>query len=244
MNINDFIPPITIKAWKRINRKIRNSPIHPFDCLPKNVSPTWFLDIGANIGDVTISALKSYRKCKAICFEPVKETYDVLSKRLIPYEDRYYLYNVALSDSNGEGEINITSFHGANSILPQSDLHRRETGVKELRKQKIKLIKLDDIASDLPARKIDIMKIDVEGFEQSVLDGGFKFISTSVDIIIIELAPYRNDLMQNNYVANIFAFMKSAGFTLINVFDVEHIKNHPNLLLGQMDCVFIHNSKL
>ncbi len=38
--------------------------------------------------------------------------------------------------------------------------------------------------------------------------------------------------------------MKRAGFSLINAFDLEPNKTHPNLLLSQMDCVFRSNRML
>ena len=76
------------------------------------------------------------------------------------YADRVTIYREALSSVNREGEINITSFHGANSVEPQSFMHSIiNPHVKEVGKQIIKLARLDDIAERIP--KIDIMKIDV-----------------------------------------------------------------------------------
>ncbi len=240
----DFVPPIVKRIIGKLTKVINQAPIHPFDCIPQNISPNWFLDIGANVGDVTAAALKTYPQCKAICFEPVLTTYNSLEKNLEIFNGRYFLYNKALSDTNGEGEINITSFHGTNSILPQSKLHKESSGVRELQKQKIQLVRLDDISRTLPAEKIDVMKIDVEGFEFNVLKGGNEFLRNCVDIVIIELSPYRFDDVRNNYVLDVFTFMRDAGFILINIYDIEHISNHTNLLLGHMDCVFRHQSKL
>jgi len=244
MVINDFIPPIFNKIVKKVNTKLYNSPLHPFDSVPSSIRPKWYLDVGANVGDVTIKALKSYPTCQAICFEPVAQTFNTLKQNLINFEGRYTLFNMGLSHSNEDSEINITSFHGANSILPQSKLHKNITGVTEIAKEKIHLVRLDDISKDFPSQNIDLMKIDVEGFELNVLQGGFNFISNNVDVIMLELAPYRSDDLTNNFVNNIFEFMKAAGFTLINVYDVAPISGHPNLLLGQMDCVFRRNSNL
>lgn len=244
MTTLDFIPPILIKIVQRLNRRLYNLPYHPFNHIPSDIKPQYFLDIGANVGDVTLKALKSYPKCKAICFEPVQQTFNILKQNLMGLEDRVLLYNKGLSITEEDLDIHITSFHGANSILPQSKLHKLATGVNEVRKEKIHLLKLDDISKEFPTKNIDIMKIDVEGFELNVLRGGFNFIKENVDIIMIEVAPYRIDDLASNYINDIFEFMKQAGFTLISVYDLAPMKYHRNLKLGQMDCVFRNNKNL
>jgi FkbM family methyltransferase len=246
MNISfsDFIPPLFSRIAKKIQARIDKEPHYPFSQLPRKMSPKWILDVGANVGQVTLAALKSYPDCKVICFEPVAETFQKLKENTKGFENRLTFFNMALSDANGQGEINITNSHGANSIIPQSDLHKKVTGVYEVSKQTIKLVRLDDIAAEFPSQKIDVMKIDVEGFEDKVLQGGFEFISRNVELIIVEIALYRSDSIKTNYVGDIFLFMKKAGFSLINVYDLAPIEGHEYLRLGQMDCIFVNNSRL
>ena len=250
LRINDFIPPILGKVLNKVAGVIgkKERYFYPFQYLPRDKKAEWILDIGANVGDVTIAALKTYPLCKAICFEPVKGTYAVLNNNLLQFKDRVFIYNEALSDLNGESEINLTSFHGANSIEPQSEFHRRNNPeVQELGKQKIKLSRLDDIASTLPANHIDIMKIDVEGHELKVLEGGKKFIEKNVDTIIIEIAFQREQSWEEQKFISVFTFMKALGFCLVNIYDVCNATNSQtssNLMISQMDCVFRHKSKL
>jgi FkbM family methyltransferase len=202
------------------------------------------MDIGANVGDITISALNSFPEAQVICFEPVKSTFDELSNRLIPYLERVHLYNCALSNSVGKGEINITNYPGANSIMPQAKLHQTcNPHVHEIGKEPISLVCLDDISDRFPCHDIDIMKIDVEGFEVNVLNGGTKFIADHVDLIIIEISLMRDISLEEQSVFDIFEFMKKAGFCLVNVFDVHHTENE-SVMLAQMDCVFRHRRKL
>jgi hypothetical protein len=117
ITVFDFIPPIFPRATRYLQRILSgNNGPHPFDQVPKDIDAKLIIDVGANVGDVTIAALKTYPKCRVICFEPVNSTSDILSARLASYGDRVTIYNEALSTTNGSGEINITSFHGANSI--------------------------------------------------------------------------------------------------------------------------------
>lgn len=240
-----FIPPVLHRAIHRLKYGTGTfKRIHPFDCVPKSLQAKWILDIGANIGDIAIAALESYEDSSVICFEPVSRTFNILKKRLKQYKNRSFLYNKALSDINGETEINVTNFHGANSILPQSEFHKYfNPKIYEIRKEIIACVKLDDFAINFPNQKIDIMKIDVEGYEINVLRGGQNFIKNHVDTIVIEISFIRDTSWEQQSIFDIFLFLKNAGFSLINVYDINRTEK-TDMILTQMDCVFCHKSKL
>lgn len=91
------------------------------------------------------------------------------------------------------------------------------------------------------------MKIDVEGHELKVLEGGKKFIEKNVDTIIIEIAFQREQSWEEQKFISVFTFMKALGFCLVNIYDVCNATNSQtssNLMISQMDCVFRHKSKL
>ena len=249
MNYIDFIPPIAIKIYKKLLLKfgIGDVRIHPFNELPKTITPMLIIDVGANIGDMTMAALRSFPNCKVICFEPVTESFSFLSNRLAAYSSRVTLIKKALSDENRITDINITSFHGANSIQKQSTFHlSANPSIFELKKESIELVKLDDYLEKFNNQKIDILKIDVEGHELNVLKGGAKFISKFVDVIIIECSIMRDESWENQSIAEIFKTLNDFGFRFINIFDVHHanLMVDPNMLCVQFDCVFRRLSSL
>lgn len=243
IELKELIPPIFFRVVRFIQKKIitlRGGVIrmHPFDSIPADVDVKWVLDVGANVGDVTFLALKSFPGCKVICIEPVSNTYEILTRRLEKNTNDTFLFNVAFSDLEGEGEINITNFHGANSIEPQANYHKDfNPHVRELSKESISLVRLDDFAKKFPSQKIDVMKIDVEGHELNVLKGGANFIAKNVDVIIIEIAMMRDETIRKQAVFEIFALLNNLGFCLLNVIDLHHIANK-DMQLIQMDCVF------
>ena len=245
---SEFFPPIVFRALRYFKRRLmaaRKEQVRssPFDNLPINFDAKWVLDIGANVGDVAVAALNSYKDSRVICFEPVQKTHDVLKNRLAPFGDRVQLHKFALSNAAGVGEINITTFHGANSIAPQADFHKEcNPHVQEVGKERIELVRLDDYSANFPCEHIDIMKIDVEGHELDVLKGGIQFISSHVEFIIIEVSLMRDQSWENQAIFEIFALMKDAGFRLLNVMDL-HRTSDGSALLTQMDCVFRHVSK-
>jgi FkbM family methyltransferase len=245
INVIDFIPPV-------ITRIVRNMALHynlikiipPFDRIPRAMRPRWLIDVGANHGDVSRAALESFPECKAICFEPVSGTFAILKNNLSKYKDRVFFYNKALSNTNGFTEINLTSFDGANSICAQTNFHKTfNPQVREVGKEKIEMIRLDDIAKQLPAQKIDVLKIDVEGFEIQVLQGGSNFIKNNVDTILIEVSLQRDNNWENQAYLSLFNIMNDFGFRLINIYGLYNSTNtetSSNMLLTQFDCVFRH----
>jgi FkbM family methyltransferase len=243
--LKELVPPIAFRAIKYINRKLSSAygckqKFPPFDHLPYDFEPKWILDIGANVGDVAAAALNSYKESKVICFEPVQATYETLKIRLSPFGDRVLLNKVALSNTSGTGKINITTSHGANSISPQASFHKEcNPHVQEIGEEVIDLGRLDDYCKYFPCQQIDVMKIDVEGHELDVLKGGIEFISTSVDIIIIEISLMRDQSWKDQAVFEIFAILKNAGFRLLNAIDL-HRTTDGSALLTQMDCIFRH----
>jgi len=257
LRIADVLPPIIPRAVTYLRRHLleRFGPlhshralIHPFDAVPRDLDVKWVLDVGANKGDVALSALISYPDCQVICFEPAKETFALLTQRMQRFSSRVHLFNIALSDQDGTGEIHLTTFHGANSILPQSKFHQHlNPHVRELRTEGIELRRLDGLAPGLPSQFIDIMKIDVEGYELSVLQGGLEFMKTQVDVIIIEISLMRDTSWEVQSFFSLFALLKDSGFRLINIIDLQHAPTYadnPNLLLTQMDCVFRRKDNL
>lgn len=238
----ELLPPLAEKIWQKI--PFGKSRFHPFDAIPTGINPATILDVGANEGRVAAAALRTYPQCRVVCFEPVAGTFEALQKRLARYGDRVVYFNEALSDVNAQAEINLTSFNGANSLQPQPDFHKSlNPHVRETGKEVITLSRLDDVADRLPAQKIDIMKIDVEGHELKVLQGGRDFIRRNVDTVIIEISMMRDTSWSQQAVFDIFALMKDLGFALLNVFDLHHA-NQSDLLTVQMDCVFRKHASL
>jgi FkbM family methyltransferase len=247
--IRDFIPPFIFRFKSGIthpSKRMKNIPrrYRPFNYLPRNLDVQWIMDIGANDGSVTKSGLLSFSNSKIICFEPVSETFNRLMQTLSSFPDRVTLHQLAVSDYEGESEIYITTFSPANSLITQSQTYEHyNPSVQSLGKQKVKVIKLDNFIQKLPSRHFDIVKIDVEGSELSVLKGGKKFFNECVDVIIIEISFQREFDSKKQSVFEIFDFLHSLGYRLINIFDVYNMTYDQedvwdDTMITQIDCVF------
>jgi FkbM family methyltransferase len=251
IKINEFIPPIVHRIIKFVNRIIVDNfnthtglIIPPFDAIPlTSAEVKLILDIGANHGAVALSALRTYPNARLICFEPVKNTFSSLKINLNSYSERVTLNNVALSNETGELNINLMSYDGANSLDKQSNYHKSyNPHVTKIGEEVISVQTLDEVQTQFNSDEVDIVKIDVEGFEMKVLEGGGEFFKNCVRFVLIEIAFMRDKSTKNQEVFNIFSFFHQSGFALINVIDIHYApQDSKDLRIAQMDCVFMNN---
>ena len=118
-----FIPPIFGMIIEKVKRK-RAGMDHPFYNCNINREIKVIFDIGANIGDVTLAAARSFPNAHIYSFEPVSTTYKKLCENISDYRDRITTCNFGLFNVSKRLDIHITSFDGANSILDQSLSHK------------------------------------------------------------------------------------------------------------------------
>jgi FkbM family methyltransferase len=243
---NECIPPVITKLYNRIVRYRTKKPmrITPFNYLPSDIDVKWIMDIGANEGYLAKSALLSFKNAKIICFEPVTTTFNKLKNNLSPFGERVILKRMAVSDYTGESEINITTSDLANSLLPQSKYYEHyNPSIKSVVKEKITVVKLDDLIPDLPTDHFDVVKIDVEGLELKVLEGGKKFFNECVDVVMVEISFQRQYGWEHPTYLQIFNFLDSLDYRLINIYDVYNTTfDNGNILedmmVTQIDCIF------
>jgi FkbM family methyltransferase len=116
------------------------------------------VDVGANIGYVSGCFLANVEGGKVICVEPQPGIVDLLKKNLSQFGNRSELHQVALSDKDGDGWLQINSVNrGSSKVVSQ-----RDEKVVEVR-----LINAGSLFATFD--RMDLLKIDVEGMEEVVL---------------------------------------------------------------------------
>lgn len=119
------------------------------------------LDIGANIGYVSACFLQRVPRSKSIAVEPQPQIVDLLLSNLKPFGDeRYKVFPVGLSDVDSSGWLEICDLNrGASKVVDERNSHTVE----------IQLWSAKRLFASLHGEKIDLVKIDVEGYEEAVL---------------------------------------------------------------------------
>lgn len=129
------------------------------------------IDAGANLGQTSRYILRYFRPVKVYAFEPVSDTYVKLCRNLAHYS-QVRCWQIALSDSEGESVIYLHDDHTCHSLLadPQAETHGEE---------KIQMETLDGFCQQQSIPFIDVLKMDVQGFEMKVLQGAHKLLKES-----------------------------------------------------------------
>lgn len=173
-------------------------------------------DIGAHIGFDTLFFAKAVgENGKVFSFEPNttnKNRLDLIVSRNKKLAQRIKTYPIAISNKEGEEDFVFSDQvdHGTSSgsfidsahTLWEKSVYEREIGFKRTKVRTIPLDKLLDIGiKDTPA----LIKIDVEGAEYLVIDGGKELIKKSKPTLFIEIHSIFNmlkvgeDLYELNY---------------------------------------------
>ena len=124
------------------------------------------LDIGSNIGYYAIMQLKLLKNTgKLIAVEPSKSNVNLLHEnlKLNGYLNEIEIHNKAVSNKNGKRLFFISKHSNLNTF------HNTGSGKKFLQGKKI-IVNTITIKKLLNGRKVDLIRMDVEGHEVSILD--------------------------------------------------------------------------
>ncbi|HOZ36483.1 MAG TPA: FkbM family methyltransferase [bacterium] len=128
----------------------------------------YFVDIGAHIGYYTCLAAHSGKK--VLAFEPIKESYKTLLKNLeVNRFDEVSAHNLALGEN--EKKAIVYGEDAGSSIIKDSFPKETEQGTT------VEVGVLDNYINVIPAGSPTMLKIDTEGGEYAIIQGGKKFIT-------------------------------------------------------------------
>lgn len=126
------------------------------------------LDFGANIGDVSDMIFKKY-KCNIYAYEPNVACYNHMKNRFLDNE-KIRIYNLAVSNYKGTGFL---YFHynskGNNDIryVQGATLRKDKDNIDINKKIDVEVVDIKEILESF--KKIDLIKIDIEGSEYNIL---------------------------------------------------------------------------
>ncbi len=145
----------------------------------KKYEITHFLDVGANIGIYALIIAKNFPNIKIDAFEPHKGAFERMEANIHQngFSQIIQSHNLALSSENKNGYLQAskrfgTYQSGGASISPEGEM-------------KISQVRGDDLIKDVDS--IIAIKIDVEGFELSVLQGIENLIKNNKIFLQIEI---------------------------------------------------------
>jgi len=135
------------------------------------------IDVGAHIGIFSMLASSKFKNSRIYSIEPSSDNFRILTKQKNLNKANAELFNIALTDKDGEMKL----YQGEHSA--RGSLTRKEGKGFEIVKTKT----LRRFFSENKIEKCDLMKMDIEGGEYSVLYSTPNEIFDKIDRIFIEI---------------------------------------------------------
>jgi FkbM family methyltransferase len=138
------------------------------------------IDVGAHTGDILETMYKYAPLGNHYAFEPVPFLYEVLWRKY-QYFTNIKIMDTALSNESGTSNFNYVMSNPAYSGLIKRKYDRPHEQDVTL------LVKVDKLDNILPHDyKVDLIKIDVEGGELNVMQGGINTLKKNKPFVIFE----------------------------------------------------------
>ncbi len=142
------------------------------------------IDVGANTGQFATTISPIFPQANIYAFEPLPSCFEQLKAKMSGVAN-FVCINIGLGDQSGEIEFESNEFSPASSFLKLNHLHKEETsGMCQTQTIKVKVERLDDIVGNLKINYPLLVKIDTQGYEEKVLNGGEETIKSATALII------------------------------------------------------------
>lgn len=173
-------------------------------------------DVGANFGQSMSYFAKAFPSAGIYCFEPVASTFSALSTAAVGFP-KVRAFNHGMGDHAGDYEIFVHGNAGENSLMRPASASETAS-----RKERVLIRTIDSFCEEQKLDGIDLLKIDVEGFELQVLAGAERMLrERRVDLIYSEAGFDAAD-KGHTFFPEIHAFMQARGFELFAFYDPRH----------------------
>ena len=229
--------PILTRAYRQLGMQYNREGISPV--LANFISrgrPLTLIDAGAHHGCFTRTLANYCGIDRALLVEPQPTHADKL-RRDFP-TPKYEVIQCALSNEFAEIELEINEFDATTSILPMERTSPDFRGIDVSVREKIKCQTqtLDSLVTKASLSAVDLLKIDVQGAEDKLLEGAKKTLEiTSLVWCEVSFRPIYNG---SAAFPTIYNRMCDAGFQLMAL---EPAYRSASGELLQADVLFLNN---
>lgn len=181
------------------------------------------LDCGANIGQMARSFRNTYPGAEIYSFEPVRSVFEQLRKTC--EEVNAHAVRKAVADRDGTATINLTASAEANSLLDFQEGNPCAKWTRVVGRETVEVCSLDRWCrdNDIDTRRVDLVKLDVQGAELQALKGAPALLETARLIYLeVSFVPIYKDCP---LFGEIDGFLKAAGYRRHAVYPSDQPKH-------------------
>jgi FkbM family methyltransferase len=151
--------------------------------IAKRLQPRLFLDIGANYGFSSLIHFANNPECKFVLVEPNPHLISYIRHNLKHAGcNKFTIHNSICSSQQAP--------HASFAIHPTYSQDSRVSGPPSWQRVEVSSVTIDSLSADVPLDTPILIKIDTQGYEESVLAGGRRLLSTSRSWLMkVEFGP-------------------------------------------------------
>lgn len=188
-------------------------------------------DVGAHHGETAIKFAKAFPQSKILIFEPISENYNTL-KANTQDTTNCETFHMGLGPETEEKKILLSKASTGHSF--REDIKQESSGKKEI----VHIQNGDEFLKNQNISKLDLLKIDNEGFDLEVLNG-FKhnLKNGNIPFVLVESGIDERFIPLDNFIQ----CLEPLGYKIFGIYNQTAYWWGKNFLWN-MNVLFIHES--
>jgi FkbM family methyltransferase len=194
------------------------------DDLPGLASDTpieTIFDVGANEGQTVLRLVDAFPNARIHSFEPFPEAFAKLQQSCVRHP-RVHTHQVAFGERDGSTTLFLSHASVTNSLLPTSAQAAEFSPpgwTEPAGKIEVPIAKLDTFCAARRIERIDLLKIDTQGYELQVLQGASAMLAgRRVRFVYLELIFVPLYERQTSF-DEVFALLRQHGYLLVDLYE-------------------------
>jgi FkbM family methyltransferase len=174
-------------------------------------------DVGANIGQTRSWFRSQESEAFIYCFEPVKTSFRKL-KQSSSVDNNCILENFALGEEHGEKTIRLYNEDMSSlNTLRENGMNREADAIEEC----IKVETIDRYCRLHAISKVDLLKIDTEGYEIQVLKGAEQMMKTGAIPLIFCETGFQSFNQCNTFFPDLTSYLEKRDYYFFGLYQMD-----------------------
>jgi FkbM family methyltransferase len=168
-------------------------------------------DVGANVGQTLGHLLKYAPDAQIYSFEPTDGAYATLSAKFGGRKN-VHLQKMALGSRPGTMALQVRANSELNTLVPSDDAAGGRTQTTEVST-------VDEIVARHGIGHLDLLKLDVQGWEMEVVRGANRLIADHNLIFVLAEMTFRSDQNEMQQFTELHDHLEAQGFVLSGMYE-------------------------